>query len=405
MPIQFLCPACSKPLSTARRKMGRAIVCPCCDQEIIVPKDAKKVSRHAPPLNNDDAALETHDPSVAMTSQVPAAQPVAPPMVIPVATPAQSESEADAHIAEFLIDTSSEQDRNPSSEESPHGAESVSSAHDASDVDAAVSGDLPEENGFSFSISSRPIERERPSKQRRPDVPEGMILYDRDVLYLQAVLIFVIATAMFIGGFLWGRFSAPDSDGTGFASNEEGGDGYLVMGRLRIESNRVPAPDQGAVAILIPISSDSSTPIPVDGLRPQDRPPGPNSRGLQKINELGGIFVKADAMGEFTVVLPRTGDYHVLLISKGARREPGSSIPSENVRSINTVFANAEYLISDRKFYWSVNSFRSGKDSIDHNFGPNDAALDDASSPIDDILNDLNQRNSSEESEEEPSES
>jgi hypothetical protein len=198
-------------------------------------------------------------------------------------------------------------------------------------------------------------------------VPKGMILFSRRTLYVQAVLLLVVAVVGFGAGYVIGRSNASLEL---VAAREEAArqrvliDGLLVHdpGTGKIEG------DAGTVIIILPEGKHPTKKLSSKGLRPHDPPPNNGNERLRAIEALGGAYARANADGTFSVMLPDTGRYRLLLISRHARRPAGSEIEQVDREGINQYFRHAEHLVGRRKYRWTREEFLV-RTEIEHDFG------------------------------------
>lgn len=196
--------------------------------------------------------------------------------------------------------------------------------------------------------------------------PSDAILISRRALYSQGALLTVIAIAALAIGYAMGRGSASaESDGD---QEPAPASRVLIEGKLLYRLGDRIAGDEGAVAIFLPQDREPARRIDTPGIRPEDAPP-PGYSSLRKIRELGGVYVRADGAGEFSAVLPRAGDYYVLLISAATQRSSRDDVDQFDLEDLNRYFRRPEYLL-DRQKYRLTRETLSGFARIEHDFGP-----------------------------------
>ncbi|NUQ61361.1 MAG: hypothetical protein HUU20_02665 [Pirellulales bacterium] len=208
----------------------------------------------------------------------------------------------------------------------------------------------------------------RPASPRTHRASADLVVYPRQTLYAQAVLFPAIAIVAFAAGYLVGR---------GDASYElfaEGGAGakeeVLVDGRLVYDpgTGRLIG-DEGAVVILLPQEKRPDKKLSVTDIRPHDPMPPESHRTIQGIQNLGGIYLRASASGEFSGLL-LTGKYYALLISRHAQRPPDGFIDELDKQQMANYFDDPAALIHNYKYRWMPREIVAGKhDPIEHNFG------------------------------------
>ncbi len=106
-----------------------------------------------------------------------------------------------------------------------------------------------------------------------------------------------------------------------------------------------------------------------EGIRPRD-PPLEHHPSIRTIREeLGGAFARADASGNFSVMVPQPGKYYLLIISRHADRPRNADIDEADLAQIQQYFNLPQALISRRKYYWALKEIHIGASPIEHDFG------------------------------------
>jgi hypothetical protein len=197
-----------------------------------------------------------------------------------------------------------------------------------------------------------------------------MILFPRRSYYIQAVLFLALAAAAFSSGYFIGR-----GDATLKLENERdvaARVSVMIEGKLFFNPGTGEiAGDQGAVAIAVPEGRFPERPIGIQGIRPQDRPlaEDDNNKSIRTIRELGGGYARADDEGNFSMVLPDQGNYHVLVISANADRPSGAEVDELELLEMEKYFELADRLVSRFKYRWELQEFNIGADPIEIDFG------------------------------------
>jgi len=247
MPIKFACERCGARLSVSSRKAGTRAKCPKCEQSLTVP---------SPPRKEAGEATEEAAPADAATEPVESTTP---------APQAQ-----DNPLAEFLVYDSE--------------AELVYAVDDEESSSLA---------GFQASLD--------PDKVAVP----------RSILYVQGVLLGLVALMSLIVGILIGRGLAPQAK-----MEDSVPQPCLISGMVAIENaTGDTTPDDGAAVIVMPRDLRPEQKVEMLGLRPQDPPPDEDHAGLRTIRGLGGDYARTDPEGRFQLRVPDRGHYFVLVIS------------------------------------------------------------------------------------------
>lgn len=200
-----------------------------------------------------------------------------------------------------------------------------------------------------------------------PSPAESVVDYDkvavpRRVLYVQGILLGVVALVAFILGLLMRSNSSEQvMEGTPRSCLLSGNVTYSTIGGVR--------PDAGSVLILLPLDRHPvpDNKAPVEGLRPGDPEPLAENASLRLIRGLGGDYTRADANGAFEVRVPGAGIYYVLVISSHAPRSPQDELEKIDVAQVGRYFDNPIDLLADRKYRWSQLTVRRDR-SLDVQF-------------------------------------
>ena len=200
----------------------------------------------------------------------------------------------------------------------------------------------------------------------------GMILLKRSTLVFQGILLAVLPIAGLALGYLLGRFDGrPPVDA---APLEPAREEVLMQGRIVWEKTTGDkageiAGDEGAVIIVLPDGVFPESTLLIQDIRPQDPHPSSDHKSLKKINELGGLYARADASGLFPLVFPDGGKYHILLISRNVVRPHDTPINEDDLGQIKKYFMHAEDLIGRYKYRWSTEDISRDAPPIEHSFG------------------------------------
>ncbi|HUT90415.1 MAG TPA: hypothetical protein VMY37_13015 [Thermoguttaceae bacterium] len=207
-----------------------------------------------------------------------------------------------------------------------------------------------------------------PAAQAARPMPPGTILYRRRTLYLHGLLFLLLAVGAFVAGYFVGRgdVTLPLPG----ARPEPAAERVLVEGKLYYdaEPGKV-APDVGAVILALPAERLPEATLPIQGLRPVDPPPSPESESVREIENLGGAYERADDSGTFRIVLPEPGQYRVLLISRQTGRAPETDVDELDLSQISRYFHHAADLVGPYKYRWTLEEINADGASIQRNFG------------------------------------
>jgi len=313
MPIKFRCQRCHQLLGIASRKAGSEVQCPKCGISQIVP--------------NEEAASA----ALAMTRFAKAHEIVENP----------------GEVVVYEDEPAAIETRRP-----------TAAGKSTPDHPAATGTSDPAE----------PTQRGPIEGEFGEPVPRGMVLYARRTIYVQGLLLLIVAAVFFGGGYLMGRGDAIDrreAEAEGAAKER-----VLVEGRVAYR----PGPgqlagDENAVIIALPDGAFPQEGISFRGIRPEDEPPGENHKSLRMIAELGGTYARADAKGAFSMVVPDQGTYRLLIVSAHADRPAGTEIDELHLSEIQQYIELAEHLIHRHQYRWTTEEINIGFNPIEVEFG------------------------------------
>ncbi len=221
--------------------------------------------------------------------------------------------------------------------------------------------------------SPRPItpsgETVEPSEEAAgPVIPRQMILYPRRSLYLQAVLMLLLAAGAFACGYAIGRGDAAHR--REIVREEAARQSVLIDGKLVYNPGTGQiAGDADAVVIALPAEKRPEKGFSIHGIRPQDSPPAESHKTVRRIVEFGGAYARAAKSGNFDFLLPDQGAYRLLVISRHASREPGEDLDEVDLAEIQEYFPLAEQLLGRSKYRWSTERIENGFQSVEIDFG------------------------------------
>jgi hypothetical protein len=208
---------------------------------------------------------------------------------------------------------------------------------------------------------------DRPSPRLIP-MPADKILFPRRMIYVEAVLYLLIAAAAFGLGYLIGR------GGTSRPVVKEAADA-VVEKPVRLEGTVMLAPltgakqaDAGAVVIVLPDDKTPDKLLAPTGFRPDDTPAGANDRGAIALKAFGGEMARTGDDGRFTLVAPRPGLYHILIISRHGKRELGDALERQDLKELGKYFEPPEDVLKRFRYRWISRKVQSGMASIEVEF-------------------------------------
>ena len=175
------------------------------------------------------------------------------------------------------------------------------------------------------------------------------VLVPRNVLYMQGILLAVVALVSFVLGVMVGGGGKP----TQVADKPP--QPCILSGEVVYRTgggrNR---PDDGSVVLVVP-TNDRPAPTNkavIEGLRPGDPLPREDSDNLRIIRAIGGDYVRTDNNGQYQIRLPDTGRYFVLVVSKNAYRGAGDEIDKVDIAQLGRYVQPPTDLLGDSKYLW-----------------------------------------------------
>jgi hypothetical protein len=208
---------------------------------------------------------------------------------------------------------------------------------------------------------------EAESEQPRIAEPAADISYvavPRWILYVQGVLLGVVALICFALGILVGASTAPPS-----GTNDEAVGPVTLSGRVTyLNSGNQQVPDEGGIVIAVPATARPEQRIEIQGLRPEDEPPQEDHSGVMAIRQLGGSATRVDIDGNFRLQLAKPGRYFVLILSRHTRTQDGVMPDHEHLAQMGRYFTSPLDLIGSNKHIWR-NERVQRNTRIDDDFG------------------------------------
>jgi hypothetical protein len=198
--------------------------------------------------------------------------------------------------------------------------------------------------------------------------PDDKVLLPRRALYLQAVLGVALAGAAFALGYAIGRGNAtPEKSAPTEAA---------VKPRVWVEGKVTYSPASGAAAgdaeaviFVLPEREFPLRCLDIEGIGPREPAPADSHPTLVALRQLGGAYARAGASGQFSLVVPKEGKYHVLAISAHVSRPAGSQINEADLIELDKYFRSASGLIGEAKYRWIVAQLGPDSRPLEIDFG------------------------------------
>ncbi len=177
----------------------------------------------------------------------------------------------------------------------------------------------------------------------------------RYLLYMQGILLGVVALACFLLGIVTGGSAARVGEIHEPMPS-------VISGRiaLRTQSDDTLA-DPGAVAMVFPQEMRPESRFELVGLRSRDPEPTDDHPTLRAIRSLGGDYARADQNGVFRLRVPDRGKYYVLVISATRRRTADDEIPRQIRAELGRFFQFEPEMFSGYDFRWQPETVRGDR--------------------------------------------
>jgi hypothetical protein len=126
-------------------------------------------------------------------------------------------------------------------------------------------------------------------------------------------------------------------------------------------------PDADAVVLLLPLDRIPTFPISGNGFRSDDNHHASMEDSVQQIKEMGGMFQRTDADGQFVIPYENQGRYLLLLISSHIKRSD-TAPDTATIRELKRFFRNPQDLLGDYSFSREEYELDQGKYMIRQTF-------------------------------------
>lgn len=334
MPIKFACEHCGQVLSVSSTKAGKGAKCPKCHQGITVPTAESAAATLAARKGTADATVTPRKPA----PEFPAPPPLAiSPTSVAIAPPPEIGA--------------------PARDEPPAVGISISApamAESGDETDDPFAQFVVYDDGTEIVYASD--DEELP--EQSDEIDRDSLAVPRRVLYLQGVLLGMVAIVCFTLGVIVGGAtnSGPTSQGPRIARPCQ------VSGSVAFKDRRKETtPDDGSVVILLPQDARPDEKTQVLGLRPDDPTPDGSHSALAAIRSLGGDYARADTDGRFKLRVADTGPYFVLFISRNNKRKSGETLKTADLAQLGRYFSDAADLIGENRYRWTVERIQNDR--------------------------------------------
>ena len=210
-----------------------------------------------------------------------------------------------------------------------------------------------------------------PQPARLVPMPSDKILFPRRMLYVQAVILLLVAVAAFGLGYLSGRGGdATPGDLSGNRTDRAAAQKRVpVEGKVLLDAGSgKTSGDAGAVVIVLPSAKTPSPRLPSQGLGPADPPLSPDDRTAKLLGEFGGATARIDSGGDFSLFVPESGAYRVLIVSHKATRAADVPIDQADLALLGNYFEKPADLLRSYKYRLMKLDLHMGAAPIDVEF-------------------------------------
>lgn len=367
MPVQFLCTHCHRRLSVGHRKAGTTVDCPKCRQPNVVPGSSLSADeKHAtagPPENSAP-------PQPAFRAESAAAAPDCSDPIINFVAPTDA---AFDDVLQLITDreTTAAPRMAPPAQAAPPGVP-AEVLRDVPVVVVAAPPPIPPVVAFDSRPAASAAGSGRGGVARRGRQDEAVLLITRKAVYAQAALTLGLVILAFLAGLLIGRSNRPvatvSSDKNKASAEPVPLDGHVLYslspGRSR--------PDSGATIIALPAGKSPAKKIAARGLKPGDGDDLSALPAADDLRSLGATVARADKSGQFELVVPRPGDYSLVIVSHHAQRPDDQTIAMADAKELGRVFASPSDLIGQHRYAVVSQRLAGAPRPFTHEFGPTD---------------------------------
>ena len=377
MPVQFFCSHCRCRLSVAQRKAGASVACPKCGQPNVVPGSSAK--RDEEPPSSAGAPTTAELPVDAAAANI----------AMPTTVPAEGFLGSSSVVADAAFDDVLQliSDKEMSSAPQAAGAalpQAVSPpllAFEKTASPTVVSPavgpppappPIPPIEAFESRLQTALPAPSRGAATRRAGREDGtVLLITRKAVYAQAALMAGMVLLAFVAGYLVGHSGRAASKTAGEPAG--GGEpvaleGYVLYSLTPGES----MPDAGATVIALPAGKKAERKIVARGLRPGDEDDLSAAPAAEALRSLGAAVARTDNSGQFQLVVPRPGDYSLVIVSHRANRPEGQTIAMSDHDELSHVFASPNELIGQKRYTIVSRRLAGAPPVFTHEFGPTD---------------------------------
>ncbi len=187
-----------------------------------------------------------------------------------------------------------------------------------------------------------------PSSEHGPHAWGASVTVSRMALYSIGGLIVGVGVVAFLLGWSMGNTVAMQTQAIK-SLNER----FQISGRLTYETSRGRVvPDTESVVIVLPMDKRPDEKFTIDAIRPEAVPPSAQHPVVQGIRALGGDFARTNRTGDYSLQVPGSGRYYVLMISSHQTRPSGQSPTTKEIVELGHYFRQGDQLLGQHEYVW-----------------------------------------------------
>jgi hypothetical protein len=365
MPVQFVCTHCHRRLSVGHRKAGTTVACPKCGQPNVVPGSAVGTNEPetpiVPPASGDIAPLE-------VASHSPGAEAVQADKII--GTPSVEDAAFDDVLQ--LISGEGTTTSHIALAPAPAAKKVEEFAGSTPTIVVSAPPPIPPIVALNPPPLSAPPVSARGAAARHVRRDDTVLLVTRKAVYAQAALVGGLVMLAFVAGLVIGRSSRSTAkvaaDGKSASAEPVPLEGYVLYSLSPGQS----LPDNGATVIALPGGKTPAQKISTRGLRPGDRDDLSALPAADNLRSLGGTVARTDNTGQFQLVVPRPGNYSLLIVSHRLARPDGETVARADLDELGRVFTSPSDLVGQNRYAILSQRLAGAPRPITHEFGPID---------------------------------
>lgn len=181
------------------------------------------------------------------------------------------------------------------------------------------------------------------------NISDSVVPLRRSIIFVQGFLLGLVAIVFFVFGVVVGGRSARQQ---GHLSNPQA---CVVHGTVSfVDSAEDRFPDVGAVVCIVPATRRPEQKLPAESLGPDAPQPHPDQLTMGTLQQLGGVYGRADAQGQFRLRLPATGRYYMLVVSTHAIRPRNEHPNPRDLAEMGRYFVPATALVQQYRYQWQL---------------------------------------------------